>query len=116
MSRHLESKLQIACVRWYRYSFPEAARLLIHVPNGGYRNATEAKRLMAEGVVAGVADLVLFVPRHGFHALFIELKVDKNKQSTLQKEWERVVKEQGYDYRVVYTLEQFINLINAYLK
>ena len=116
MSRHLESKLQIACVRWYRYQYPEAARLLIHVPNGGYRNATEAKRLMAEGVVAGVADLVLFIPRHGYHALFIELKIGKNKQSTPQKEWEQATKEQGYAYKVVYTLEEFMNLIELYLK
>jgi hypothetical protein len=89
---------------------------LIHVPNGGYRNATEAKRLMAEGVVAGVADLVLFIPRHGFHGLFIELKIGKNRQSVPQKEWERATSDQGYAYKVIYTLEEFIILINRYLK
>lgn len=115
MSRHLESKLQIACVRWFRYQYQEVARLLIHVPNGGYRNATEAARLKTEGVVAGVADLVLFLPSKKYHALFIELKVGKGRQSEPQKQWEEAVKKHNYEYQVVRSLEEFIKTINQYL-
>lgn len=47
---------------------------LFAVPNGGNRNAKEAARLKREGVKAGVSDLVLAIPRFGFHGLFLELK------------------------------------------
>ena len=45
-------------------------RLLYHVPNSGYRTATEAARFRAEGVQPGVPDLCLPVARHGFHGLY----------------------------------------------
>lgn len=113
--KHLESKLQIACVRWFRYQHPEIGRLLIHVPNGGFRNAAAAGRFKAEGVVAGVSDLVLFVPNRKYHAFFIELKVGKGRQSEFQKEWEELVTAHGYHYRVVRSLEEFILEIQEYL-
>ena len=62
-----EHRLQCACVRWFRYQYPHHASLLFAVPNGGRRDAVTGARLKAEGVVAGVADLLLFVPtkQHG---------------------------------------------------
>lgn len=113
--KHEESRIQIACVRWFRYQYPEIGRLLIHVPNGGFRNSGAAKRFKAEGVVAGVSDLILFVPSNGFHGLFIEMKTEKGKQSEYQKEWEEMVKNQGYEYRLIRSLDEFIIAIQKYL-
>lgn len=115
MSRHLESQMQINCVRWFRYQFPQYQKLLFSVPNGGRRTATEAKILKAEGVVAGVSDLILLVPAHGFFALCIEMKVKPNKQSDYQKEWQTLVEGYGYQYAVIYTFEEFRDLVNEYL-
>lgn len=115
MSRHLESQMQISCVNWFRYQFPQYQKLLFSVPNGGRRTATEAKILKAEGVVAGVSDLILLVPSAGFFALCIEMKVKPNKQSDLQKEWHTLVEGYGYKYEVVYSLEEFREIINEYL-
>jgi hypothetical protein len=42
-----------------------------HVPNGGYRHATEAKRLKAMAVVPGTPDLLLI---HRGAACWLELK------------------------------------------
>lgn len=113
--KHEESKLQTACVRWFRYQYPEASRLLIHVPNGGWRHIKEAQRLKAEGVVAGVADLILFVPRKNAHGLHIEMKTPKGKQSKSQKEWEQAVNEQGYAYIIVRSFDEFKHAVMNYL-
>ena len=63
-------------------------RLLYHVPNGGYRTATEAARFRAEGVRPGVPDLCLPVARHGCHGLYIELKRRRGgRASAEQMQW-----------------------------
>lgn len=49
-------------------------RLLFHVPNGGARDIQTAARLKKEGVVPGVPDYLLLVPRSGYHGMAIELK------------------------------------------
>ena len=107
--------MQISCVNWFRYQFPQYQKLLFSVPNGGRRHQREAQILKAEGVVAGVSDLILLVPSSGFFALCIEMKIKPNKQSAYQKEWQTLVEGYGYKYEVVYTLEQFRELINEYL-
>lgn len=47
---------------------------IYHVPNGGKRKVTEAKRMKAQGTRAGVPDYVLPLPRDGYHGLYLELK------------------------------------------
>jgi hypothetical protein len=53
-----------------------------------------------EGVLAGVSDIMLPVARNGFHGLYIELKVGKNKASDNQEWWIAETTKQGY-YSVV---------------
>lgn len=113
--RNEESKLQIACVKWFRYQYPEYARQLFAVPNGGNRNLITAKILKAEGVLPGVADLIFLKPNAEYHALCIEMKYGKGKQSELQKEWQFIIEGHGYKYEVCNSLESFINTINTYI-
>lgn len=113
--RHLESDIQIACVRWFRYQHPSVAPLLFAVPNGGARNAVTASILKAEGVVAGVADLLLLVPSGGWHGLAIEMKTPTGRQSESQKAWQRAVEGQGYRYAVCRSVEGFIETVEGYL-
>lgn len=113
--RHLESDIQIACVRWFRYQHPSVAPLLFAVPNGGARNAVTASILKAEGVVAGVADLLLLVPSGGWHGLAIEMKTPTGRQSESQRAWQRAVEGQGYRYAVCRSVEGFIETVEGYL-
>lgn len=113
--RHKESTLQIACVRWFNSIYPEHQGLLFSVPNGGQRSAITAKIMKAEGVVAGVSDLILFMPRRGYPALCIEMKVNNNKQSDNQKTWQKKAESEGYLYKVIYTIEDFAKLVRWYL-
>ncbi len=113
--KHLESRLQINCVKWFRLAYRQWANHLIHVPNGGSRDLRTAQRLKAEGVLPGVSDLVLFIPNKTHHGLFIELKIKPNKQSTHQKEWEKLVTAMNYAYVVVYSFDDFKLQIEAYI-
>jgi hypothetical protein len=54
-----EHNLQVDCVQWFSLQYPSLRGRLFAVPNGGHRSKTEAARLKAEGVVAGVSDLIL---------------------------------------------------------
>ena len=112
--RNDESRIQRACVRWWRLQYPHHAALLFSVPNGGARNVVTASIIKAEGAVRGVADLILFVPRGGFHALCIEMKTPKGRQSPHQKEWQRIVEAQGYRYIVVRSVAEFIEQVTRY--
>lgn len=115
--RHEEHNLQTACVNWFRYQYPTFSKMLIAVPNGGRRDAITGAMLKAEGVLAGVADLILLIPNRRYHSLLIELKTKSGTQSKAQKEWQQEVERLGYSkYILVRSIDEFINAINDYLK
>jgi hypothetical protein len=103
-------------VNWFRYQYPQYRKLLFSVPNGGVRTPKNARVLKAEGVTAGVSDLLLLVPSGDYHGFCIEMKIGKNKQSDLQKEWQLLVTNQGYKYKVIYSVEEFRTDIKTYLE
>ena len=115
--RHNESKIQEMCVRWFRLSYPTLAPMLFAVPNGGSRNKIEAARLKAEGVTAGVADLLLLHRSEDgqYSSLCIEMKAEKGRQSESQKEWQRRAEENGNCYVLCRTLDEFIVAVRNYL-
>lgn len=116
--RQEESRLQARCFTWCWNEHPETRRLLFHVENEGtHSNARDGARRKSMGLVAGVSDLILLMPRGPWHALCIEMKTtDRNSgQSDDQKTWQKIVEAQGYRYEVVRTEEEFKELINSYL-
>ena len=113
-SRH-EHNLQVNCVKWFRLQYPIYKNLLWATPNGGTRNVREAVSLKKEGVLSGVADLSLMMPKGRYHGYFIELKVGKNKQSENQIKFQKAVQKAGYKYEVIYTFERFVNRVNEYI-
>lgn len=95
-----EAKHQAAVIKWsqqprVRATFPELA-LLHHIPNGGRRDAIEARHLKQQGVKAGVPDLFLPVARGGYHGLFIEMKTESGRTSLSQEWWIEQLSKQGY--------------------
>lgn len=114
--RNEESHIQQGCVRWFRYQYPDLARLLFAVPNGGARDRVTGAILKGEGVVAGVADLILLKPAGDYHALCLEMKTRKGYQSDSQKQWQADVEKQGYRYAVCRSLDDFIDTVNGYLR
>ena len=112
---NIESKMQCACVRWFRLAHHRLASLLFAVPNGGARSAITGAILKAEGVTKGVADLLLLVPNSTYHGLCIEMKTKQGHQSPSQKAWQSEVEAQGYKYIVVRSLDQFMGEVTRYL-
>lgn len=111
---HAETQLQIAvcdllelCGLYY-----------FHVPNGGQRKPSEAKLFQRMGVKAGVADLVIFIPRRSLRlnginninevmtaisdiqarVAFLELKAPGKKQSLSQRQFQSLVENLGFEY------------------
>ena len=115
--RHEESKIQQVCVEWFRYQFPEYARNLVAIPNGYKTTLSQARIAKAEGMVAGAADLFLFVPSHNgkYHGLAIEMKTAKGRQQESQKIWQQCIQREGYHYVICRSFDDFRMEINNYL-
>ncbi len=117
MTRHVESHLQQNCVKWFRFQYPPLVKLLFAVPNGGARSRTEAAIMKAEGVTAGVTDLILLIGRGGFNALCIEMKTTDRRSSLsdAQIEWRSLAIANGNRHVVCRTIEEFQAEIRWYM-
>lgn len=104
--RQHESKLQSTCVRWFKYQYPQY--VIFAIPNGGSRNPIEAKRLQREGVLAGVADLIVLADNK---TLFIEMKHGKGKQSDKQKDFQKQIQKLGFSYFICNSFDKFQNIV-----
>lgn len=113
--RHDEHLLQKACVAWFRMQYPQYSRLYFAVPNGGARTRREGLSLKEEGVMAGVADTLLLLPRHGYSYLAVEFKTPSGKVAAQQKSWAVSVRENGGRYEIIRNVDDFIALITDYL-
>ena len=108
-----EAAEQIAYFKWAAY-IPEL-RWAFHIPNGGSRNKIEAVNLKRQGVKSGVSDIFIPLARGGYHGLFIELKVGRNKPTDNQLEFINVMKKEGYAASVCYGAEAAIAVTRQYL-
>lgn len=114
--RHLEDQLQKSVLTYFDYKYPEYRLLLHHSPNGGKRNAIEAAKFKQMGVRAGFPDLILLVPNKFYTFCGIELKAKNGRQSEHQKEYQREFERIGAKYVVVRSLDEFISIIDEYMK
>ena len=135
----LEQQWLIQWATMHSGKYPTLA-LLHHIPNGGLRSKTEAKRLKAAGVKAGVPDLFLPVPAlrkdiygdtsgtilNFYAGLYIEMKAPsieiggrkttKGKTSKEQEWWIAQLREQGYRVEVCYGWAEAAKVIIDYLE
>ena len=113
---HPESKLQIQCVTWFKYQYPHLAPLMFAVPNGGSRDKREAAIMKAEGITAGVSDLILNI-RGGLHTqLAIEMKDVKGRQSPEQKRYQRYAEAVGIKYIICRSFQDFKDEVTNYIE
>lgn len=115
MLKITEHQEQTAVIQWFRIQYPRYHKCLWAIPNGGARHIRTAMTLKQEGVLAGVSDLFLMVPKKGFHGMFIEIKTKKGKLSDAQKDFINLASLMGYFPVVCYGFEQAKKDIQSYL-
>lgn len=114
--KDIEHRIQVACVTWFGYAYPQYKGLLFAVPNGGRRDRITGARLKAEGVQAGVADLILLLPRGKHNALCLELKTPQGRQSAAQKQWQQQATRYGARYEIIRSFDDFRRSVQQYLQ
>ena len=112
ISEHQE---QVMLITWFRMQYKQYKYHLWAIPNGGSRHIVTAVNLKAEGVLAGVSDLFLMIPKAGWHGMFIELKAKGGKLSDKQIEFMGAATLMGYQAVVCYGFDEAKEAITKYL-
>lgn len=115
--KHREDSEQMAIIKWAKWQKHGDGKLsdyLHHSPNGGKRHIATAKRFKAMGTLAGFPDLFLFIPKGGYHGLFVELKSKAAAPTTTKTIIERLIK-QGYMAVVCFGADDAIQAIKNYI-
>ena len=109
-SEHEEQK---GFINWFRDNYPDL--LIFAIPNGEKRAISVAKRLKAEGVVAGIPDLAILFPDS--KTLFIEMKRQKGgRLSDSQKRVIPKIEALGHTVLVCYGAKDASIKILEYIK
>ena len=122
-SEHEEQKAVVTWAKIMTTRYPEL-ELIYAIPNGAKlpyvgkgknRYSPQAMKLKAEGLHPGIPDLCLPVNRHGYGALYIEMKVGYNKPSPEQESV--ITKLRSYEncVYVCYSADEAIGKIKEYL-
>lgn len=127
-TEHQEQCAVIAWAEVVESRHPELA-LLHAVQNwAGVKSPREGARRKAEGVKAGIPDLMLPVPRGGRHGLYVEMKrrkirrtktkgvkLDRTRPTAEQERWHQALRQQGYAVEVCWSAEEAQDVITRYL-
>lgn len=133
--KHVEDEHQANFFAWLALAYPRVREVTFAIPNGGYRNSFEGKRLKHQGVLAGVPDIFVAIPvsikiqesqsifhfKH-YHGLFIEMKAPKvigkpkAKLSAIQRKRIGLLTEAGYHCAVCYGWLEAKTILQWYLK
>lgn len=101
-----EDVLQAECFKWVWNNYPKYRRTFFRVKNEGKKDIRTAMKDRAMGNVPGIPDIVFMEPRMG-----VELKVHGGRQSKAQKEVQNSWYDNGIDYFILWSMEEFKELI-----
>lgn len=115
------SRLQKACVKWFRYQYNDIKELLFSIPNGiplANQNIRTKiyNKLKEEGLQPGVPDLFLAVGNSIYNGMFIEIKSKRDRLRKKQVDMIRALEQQNYKCVVVRSVDEFIAIVDEYLR
>ena len=84
--------------------------------NGVKMTKAQAGRAIAQGMLSGVPDLFLPVPRGKYHGLYIEMKHGSNTLTENQKKFLQNAANVGFVVSVCYSAQEAIKRIEDYYK
>lgn len=109
-----ERDLQVALFKWIR-SHSDPIWHAIHASgNGNYKHPSTARKAKEEGLVSGVWDIFIPLPKNNFGGLYIECKSNSGRLTKEQKIFKETL-ENYYDFKVVRELEEAINIIEGWI-
>lgn len=106
----------INLVNWFHHEFPEFADDFHHFANQRKCSPQEGNKLKQMGVKKGVSDFFLGLSKHGFHGLWIELKVGNGKLSKEQIAFIERKSNRGFLALAVWGEEAAKEVIKTYLE
>lgn len=114
-----EHAIQTAFFAWWglysqAHGIPD--HLCFAVPNAAKMSYGAARWMKDEGRKSGVSDVFLMVPSGGFHALILEFKRPGEKPTDHQATFLFDVRCRGYNALVVFSTEEAIRVVRAYLQ
>ena len=115
------SRIQKACVKWYRYQYSDKKNLLFSITNGipvADKNIRTKiyNRLIAEGLQPGVPDLFLSIGNSIYNGLYIEIKSKTDRLRKVQADMIRELEGENYKCIIVRSLDEFIEVIKEYMR
>jgi len=121
MSDNEHSRLQAACIKYFRYKYNEYKDLLFSIPNGiplANQNVRTKiyNKLKEEGLQPGVPDLFLSVGNSIYNGMFIEIKSKTDRLRKKQVDMIRALEQQNYKCVVVRSVDEFIEIVDEYLR
>ena len=114
------SRIQKACVKWFRYQHSDIKDLLFSIPNGiplANQNVRTKiyNKLKEEGLQPGVPDLFLSVGNSLYNGLYIEIKSKTDRLRKVQADMIRELESENYKCIIVRSLDEFMEVIKEYL-
>lgn len=113
-TEHLIQKAAVQECRLIARMHPDSD-LIFAIPNGGARSEKTGAMLKAEGVVAGIPDLMLPVKRPPYGCLFIEVKAPGRKPSKVQCAMIERLRAAGNAVDVCDSAGAIVDTVRAYL-
>lgn len=94
MDDHSENWHQKQLIQWVK-RFPWG-QFLFHIPNETTGGRGWIVRNSQMGCRNGVPDLMLPIPMHGYHGMFVEMKRPGGRLDVSQRKWLAALNELGY--------------------
>lgn len=112
-----EGAEQIACVRWFRATYPQYSGLLHASAGGVFASARQKAKMSDMGYVKGTPDFALLVVTRTRPGCFMEMKRTRGgKVSAEQHEIADALEDQGYEvHRNVKGFRMFREIVDNYL-
>ncbi len=104
-----ESNIQKAVINFLKVKYPSV--IAIAPRNEGKRTFAQTNYEKAIGMLAGAADLILFMPGGG--TLHLELKTERGRLSENQKRMRDRLAALGHDYRLAYGFEDAVRVVES---
>ena len=111
----LESHAQRGFIKFCRSHPDPRIYMTFSIHNSGRKAPITYGKDIAEGLLAGVADVCVPYPTNLHHALFLEFKSPTGKQSEKQKKFEIFCIKYNYEYKITRSTNDAINVLTTYI-